>query len=1391
MPLRASHARHQPAHSVTRAVLHGLLWVLPALAQANPPGAPGIGQATPGFSAISVAFSAPGDSGASPIVSYTAQCGTITASGPASPVIVRGLVVGLNYTCTVTASNSSGPGPASAASNTATPLPALAGQVAWSTSVTGNGTLPAKIANGDPLMGRKTVAVDTAGDILIAGAVHSAVSNGYDWKTAKISAATGAILWQQDFDGGWGDDHVYAIAVDASNNVVVVGSTWQQTGEANWQVNKYRASDGQLLWQQSLGGVGRDAAYAVAIATNGDAVVAGVAANGNDVDWQVNQFASADGAVVWTRTLNGKANDQPRVLAIEPGSGDIVIAGKLTTDQVYATTVRLLANGAMRWQQRYASPTATVAPADATVHDLVINADGSVVVGTASLQRPFGTSDLTIWYAFKYAADGEHLWQRPDNLYSSKVYALTSDGAGGTYATGVSTIFDDDTFVTRLNHDGSAAWSRSLGSSNGPYDLPAVSMDAGWAIARDDEGRPIVAGTQRNRTRWAVRKFAGNNQDLLWGGEIASGDTSILHAVAVRGTSVYAYGTSTASAGGQQVLHLKRLHNPPESDVPEPFLFSDGEGEPNTWVHSRPMYARGGAPSVIAGITIPVAITVANGEYSIGCTGTFTSAPGVITNGQSLCLRVLAATNYGGINVVAVTVGGTSATFKSTAKRAATVTVTVTPSLASAVHTISGGLINVTVTGAGPTPTGRVTFNTGHRAGYFANGLDIWSSFCGGLAGATLANGAGSCSFVTIPFPDPDTLTAQYEGDANYQRTVAMPIAYNVARFPLTLTFPDFVERPVGATVSPLVATMNLNPNYLPHYNALYPTQVLYASVTPSVCQYTAPTLTMVGLGTCTINADYAGSTQVAPANATTSFVVKKAQLLIFGALADRPYSPAPILLTATPGATGNPVTFTTNSPAICATSGANGATLTLLTAGTCSVTANQAGDAEYAAATPITQSFAVNRAPQVITFDPIADRALGSPAFALSFSALPSDQPVRFTAPNIQVCTLSRTGNTTVTLLRAGTCVIHADQAESAHYLAAPRVTRSFQVQDDIRALGVTVAGSGSVRSDPAGILCGADCTENYVTGTVVTLVAAPVAGAKFVAWTGCPAPSGIRCSAPMTTARAVTASFRVRGVNDERNDLDGDGHPDLLSRDPAGVLRRLHMNGVTVLSDVVIGTTDLTWQLVGVADFNADAHADLVWKKSSGELVLWYLVAGVFQSQVPWLTLPTGWTVQGVADFNEDATPDLLLRESATGVGRVRLLSGTTTLGEQHLFWMPPAWRVDGIADLDRNGRPAIVFRDGGTASSRGSAFAWRTSWNGTTVALDSASLVMFKVDPDLEIVQATDWNGDDAPDFVFRHRISGDTFVWYIDGVTPGAVAPILGLEPSSELLPRPQP
>lgn len=84
------------------------------------PGAPTIGAATARNAGASIAFTAPAVSGGSPIIRYNAACTggfafSSTGTATTSPIVVGSMTNGTLYSCTVSATNSSGTGSPSAA----------------------------------------------------------------------------------------------------------------------------------------------------------------------------------------------------------------------------------------------------------------------------------------------------------------------------------------------------------------------------------------------------------------------------------------------------------------------------------------------------------------------------------------------------------------------------------------------------------------------------------------------------------------------------------------------------------------------------------------------------------------------------------------------------------------------------------------------------------------------------------------------------------------------------------------------------------------------------------------------------------------------------------------------------------------------------------------------------------------------------------------------------------------------------------------------------------------------------------------------------------------------------------------------------------------------------
>ncbi|HPM66425.1 MAG TPA: hypothetical protein PLX45_09245, partial [Piscinibacter sp.] len=91
--------------------------------------------------------------------------------------------------------------------------------------------------------------------------------------------------------------------------------------------------------------------------------------------------------------------------------------------------------------------------------------------------------------------------------------------------------------------------------------------------------------------------------------------------------------------------------------------------------------------------------------------------------------------------------------------------------------------------------------------------------------------------------------------------------------------------------------------------------------------------------------------------------------------------------------------------------------------------------------------------------------------------------------------------------------------------------VTASFAaVPSNSSALTVSKAGSGTVTSSPAGINCGTDCGEAYLTGTTVTLTASAATGYTFSGWSG-PCSGTGNCVVTLSQAQIVSANFASSG--------------------------------------------------------------------------------------------------------------------------------------------------------------------------------------------------------------------------------------------------------------------
>jgi hypothetical protein len=126
---------------------------------------------------------------------------------------------------------------------------------------------------------------------------------------------------------------------------------------------------------------------------------------------------------------------------------------------------------------------------------------------------------------------------------------------------------------------------------------------------------------------------------------------------------------------------------------------------------------------------------------------------------------------------------------------------------------------------------------------------------------------------------------------------------------------------------------------------------------------------------------------------------------------------------------------------------------VTIVGAGTTIITATQAGDANYEAATSVAQNLVINKGVQTISFPSISNKVLGDAPITLN-ATTSSGLPITYslnTNPSTGVATLS--GNV-LTLIGIGLINITATQAVNNNFLPANSFTRSFRVETTITQL-------------------------------------------------------------------------------------------------------------------------------------------------------------------------------------------------------------------------------------------------------------------------------------------------------------------------------------------------
>ena len=178
--------------------------------------------------------------------------------------------------------------------------------------------------------------------------------------------------------------------------------------------------------------------------------------------------------------------------------------------------------------------------------------------------------------------------------------------------------------------------------------------------------------------------------------------------------------------------------------------------------------------------------------------------------------------------------------------------------------------------------------------------------------------------------------------------------------------------------------------------------------------------------------------------------VVKKSQEIDFPALKDVLVIDKKLGLTKATTSGGLAVSYSASGA--CSYDAASNS-VSLSAAGKCSITASQAGDANYLPATPITRTFEILKSAQEIEFTKIDDAYLADEEISLSEGITSAGLIVSVSASG--ACTYDAANNS-ILLKSVGKCSVTASQAGDASYLPATPITRTFEIKKTAQTIEV-----------------------------------------------------------------------------------------------------------------------------------------------------------------------------------------------------------------------------------------------------------------------------------------------------------------------------------------------
>jgi uncharacterized delta-60 repeat protein len=488
------------------------------------------------------------------------------------------------------------------------------------------------------LDGARDVAIQTDGKIVLAGMSRQGSGSAFDYlAVGRLNSdgsvdttfgTAGSVVTLPAGTSAFGGADGRAVAIQTDGKIVVAGYYNQNTGNGKQLLVARYLATGVLDTTFGTNGVAifttadQREASSVAIQTDGKIVVAGLSQPSGMSPAGLIVRLNSDGSLdttfatggVFTSAVTGSSFNDIRILTsgklLAVGTNSDLLLTQLTAAGALDTSFD--GDGVVTRNVSTYLISGVSANTDDWLEALVILSDGKIAV--AGGYRPGATGGVFRAVVARFTAAGAL-----DTTYGASGFVTLPAGVDDKYLYDIVARSNDEVVIAGLGLDGAQISADGTATST----LSAsTGIQAILGLAVQSDGKIVGAGE---------KNISGANYQLA--------------AIRLSATNL---------TGG-----------PPADTTPDAFTFVDASNVTLSTVTVS-------ATVTIAGISSAASVSVTGGEYSVGCTATFTAAAGTVSQGQTICVRhTSSATNSTAVNTV-LTVGGVSDTFTSTTMAAVT-----------------------------------------------------------------------------------------------------------------------------------------------------------------------------------------------------------------------------------------------------------------------------------------------------------------------------------------------------------------------------------------------------------------------------------------------------------------------------------------------------------------------------------------------------------------------------------------------------------------------------------------------------------------------------------------------------------------------------------------------